>query len=128
MAEQSAHVELNRLDVVPADAVERCVAQKASVRSEKLRANEVGTVCASEDWVRLLIDLRRAHPHHTRITLALTNQWKTKSTSSASVNRKCFIVETAALDALPDAHLIWTSGSFPGMIWCSRLTSTSMAS
>ena len=85
MAQQCVHAELNRLDVVPANAEERYVAQRALVRYEKLRDSDADTVCASEDWVRLFIALRRVHPHHTRITLALLKQWKAKATSSTSV-------------------------------------------
>ena len=121
-------VELKRLEVVPADAAMRYVAQKALVRYEKLRDDDVDTVCASEDWVRLFIALRRVHPHHTRITRALIKQWKAKVTSSTSVKRKRFIVEMAALDALPEYLLdLEESGSSPGVSWCSRLTFTSRA-
>jgi hypothetical protein len=72
----------------------------------------------------LFIALRSVHPHHTRITHALLNQWKTKVTSSTYVSRKRFIVEMAALDALPEypLDLEKQSGSPPGMSWCSRLT------
>ena len=38
-------------------------------------------------------------------TPALLKQWKTKVTSSLSVKRKCFVVETAALDASPEYPL-----------------------
>ena len=82
------HAELNRVAVVPTDAAERYVAQRALVRYEKLRDSDVATVCASEDWVRLFIALRRVHPHHTRITLALLKQWKTKATSFTSDNKE----------------------------------------
>ena len=84
MAEESVHVELNRLDVVPAVAAGRYVAQRALVRYEKLRHDDVHTVCASEDWVRLSNALRRLHPHNSRTTLALLKQWKTKATPSTS--------------------------------------------
>ena len=73
------------MDVVPANAEERYVAQRALVRYEKLRDSDVDTVCASEDWVRLFIALRRVHHHHTRIALALLKQWKAKVTSSTFV-------------------------------------------
>ena len=55
----------------------------------------------SEDWVRLFSALRRASTPNTRITPALLREWKTKVASSIAVIRKCYIVETAALDALP---------------------------
>ena len=84
------HVELKCLDVAPANAEERYVAQRALVRDEKLQDSDADTVWASEDWVRLFIALRRVHPHHTRITLALLKQWKAKVTSSTSVNRIAF--------------------------------------
>ena len=80
MAEQRVYVELNRLEVVPADAAERYVAQSALVRYEKLRDVYVDTVCASEDWVRLFIACRRVHPH--------LKLWKTKVTPSTSANGK----------------------------------------
>ena len=47
----------------------------------------------------------RAPPHHTRITPALLKHWKAMDTSSTSVNMKCLIVDTSALDALPEYPL-----------------------
>jgi len=58
-------------------------------------------ICANEDWVRLFIALRRACLPDTRITPGLLREWKTKVASSIVVTRKCYIVELAALDALP---------------------------
>ena len=88
MAEQRVQIELARLDDVPQYSEERYVAQRALVRYERLRDSDVVTVCASEDRFRLFIALRRVHPHHTRITLALFKQWKAKVTSSTVVKIK----------------------------------------
>ena len=66
MAEQVVYIELNRLEVVPADAAARYVEQRALVRYETLRDNYVDMVCASEDWARFCIP-PRASPsqlHH----------------------------------------------------------------
>jgi len=121
MAAHTVHTELNRLDVLPADAAERYVAQRALVRYENLRDSDVDTVCASEDWVRLLIALRRrAHPHHTRITLALFKQWKAKVTSSTSVKRSALSWRWRSLMLWPNTRLIWKRGSSPRMSWCSQ--------
>jgi hypothetical protein len=49
----------------------------------------------------LFIALRRAYLRNTRITPALLREWKIKVASSTSVVRKFYIVEMAALDALP---------------------------
>ena len=94
--------EFKRLEASPASPAERVAAQRALVRYEKSGGgDEDSQVSASEDWVRLFIALRRVHPPRTRITPELLKQWKTKITSSTIVKRKCFLVETAALDALP---------------------------
>ena len=78
------------------------VAQRPLVRYERQGpTDDESKVCANEDWVRLCIALLRAHPMHTRIVPGFLRQWKSKVTSSTSVKRKCYLVETAALDALP---------------------------
>ena len=48
----------------------------------------------------MFVALRRACLPDTRITPGLLREWKTKGTSTV-VMRKCYIVEMAALDALP---------------------------
>ena len=91
--------QLTRLDDVPADPTERIAAKRALVRYEKI-GDEGSQACASEDWIRLFIALRRATSPSTRITPQLLMHWKTKVTASTTVNSKCFLVETAAIDAL----------------------------
>ena len=49
----------------------------------------------------MFIALRRASIPNTRITPALLREWRTKVASSPVVIKKCYSVETAALDALP---------------------------
>ena len=94
--------EIARLEHKPVYDLERLVATRASVRYERHGfADDDVKICANEDWIRLCIALRCAHSPHTRITPALFRDWKTKVTSSIVVTRKCYIVETAALDALP---------------------------
>ncbi len=78
--------ELERLELEPVSDLERTIATRSLVRY---------------DWVRLFIAPRRAYIPNTRITPAILREWKTKVASSTSVIRKCYIVETAALDALP---------------------------
>ena len=78
------------------------MAQRALVRYEKPGACDVDSVVSTtEEWVRLYIALRRVNPPGTRLTANVLTQWKTKVTSSTTIKRKCFLVETAALDALP---------------------------
>ena len=64
-------VELSRLDVVPAETVERYAAQTALVRYQNVGDDAEHTVCASENWARLFIALIRVHPPSGRITHAL---------------------------------------------------------
>ena len=102
ISEAAFNAELQRLAVQPPGAEELLVAQRSLVRYERQGpTDDESKVCANEDWVRLFVALRRAHPIHTRITPGLLRQWKSKVTSSTSVKRKCYLVETAALDALP---------------------------
>ena len=93
--------ELARLESEPVSDLERMVATRALVRYQRQGvAHDNLKVCASEDWVRLFIAFRRACIPDTRITPALLRQWKTKVASTVVI-RKCYIVETATLDALP---------------------------
>ena len=116
--------EIERLEHEPISELERLVATRALVRYERHGfANDDVKICANEDWIRLFIALRRAHSPHTRITPALLRDWKTKVASSTVVMRKCYIVETAALDALPQYPPDLDKWIIPGMSWCSRLTS-----
>ena len=95
-------MELTRLKAAPASPGERAVAQRALVRYEKPGAGDVDSVVSTtEEWVRLYIALRRVNPPGTRLTAKVLTQWKTKVSSSTTIKRKCFLVETAALDALP---------------------------
>jgi hypothetical protein len=95
-------MELTRLKAAPASPGERAVAQRALLRCEKPGAGDVDSVAsATEEWVRLYIALRRVNPPGTRLTAKVLTQWKTKVSSSTTIKRKCFLVETAALDALP---------------------------
>ena len=94
--------ELQRLEAAPASPGERAAAQRALVRYEKTGGGDGDSVVSTtEEWVRLFIALRRVHSPSTRITPGLLSKWKTKVTSSTTIKRKCFLVETAALDALP---------------------------
>ena len=94
--------ELERLEREPAIDLERIVATRSLVRYGRQGvADDNLKICASEDWVRLFIALRRASIPNTRITPALLREWNTMVTSSTAVIRKCYIVEMAALDALP---------------------------
>jgi len=94
--------EMQRLEAAPATPTERAAAQRALARYEKSGGIDGDSqVSTSEDWVLLSIALRRVRPQSTRITPSLLKQWRTKVTSSATVKRKCFLVDTAALDALP---------------------------
>ena len=49
----------------------------------------------------MFIALRRTAPLNTRITPSLLADWKTQVAPSTTVKRKYFLVDTAALDALP---------------------------
>jgi hypothetical protein len=94
--------ELVRLELEPVSNLERTVATRSLVRYGRQGvADDSLKTCANEDWVRLFIALRRACLPDTRITPGLLREWKTKVTSSIVVMRQCYIVELAALDALP---------------------------
>ena len=69
---QAFRSELELLEREPASDLERIVATRSWVRYERQGvADDYLKLCASEDWVRLFIALRRAHSPHTRITPAL---------------------------------------------------------
>ena len=71
--------EMERLEREPASDMERIVATRSLVRCERQGvADDNLKICASEDWVRLCIALRRANIPNTRITPALLREWKTK--------------------------------------------------
>ena len=94
--------ELVRLEFEPVGNLERTVATRSLVRyGMQGVADDNLKICANEDWVRLFIALRRACLPDTRITPGLFREWKAEVTSSTVVMRKCYIVEMAALDALP---------------------------
>ena len=94
--------ELRRLEAAPGSQVERFAAQRALVRYVRSGEGDGDPqASATEEWVRLVIALRRVRPQSAHITPGLLKQWKTKATSSTHAKRKCFLVETAALDALP---------------------------
>ena len=111
MVNESLRVELKSLESEPAHPVERYVAQRALVRYKKVGDHEAHTVCASEDWVRSFIALRRVHPPNIRIMIALI-----KTVEDEGHVLHCCLSKGSAslwlwrpLMLCPNTRLIWKS-------------------
>ncbi len=103
----AARAALAELDVNPPTQEERRKACRSLVRYAKLgNSHAQDQIQASEEWVRLYVALRRVCGESARVSESELREWKASVSAATTIKRKCFIVERARLDRLPE----WPAG------------------